>query len=83
LRPSKPSALFLKKDGLITHYEISGWDGALDVTISSLLPGDAREAAEGTCAATQQLFAGRWQRAWELRVFILTSNDRPAAVCKL
>ena len=67
----------------LPHTDVAAWDGAHDVAISSLLPGDAREIATGVCSLSQAQFAGQWKRRWELRVFILTSSDRPAATCTL
>lgn len=73
----------LVNTGAATEYDIAVWSGALDVTISSLLPGEARAIAEGVCTASQEQFGGQWERAWQLRIFILTSSDSPAAVCRL
>jgi hypothetical protein len=67
--------------GYATHYRVS-WGGALELTISSLLPGDARMIADAVCGGSHA--ANRaWDQPRELRVFILTSSDRPAAVCTL
>ena len=68
----------LKQQGIITEYSLSSWNDSLDVTISSVLPEEARTVAETVCAGT----AG-WKRSYDFRVFILTSGDRPAAVCRL
>jgi hypothetical protein len=67
--------------GYATHYRVS-WGGTLELTISSLLPGDARMIADAVCGGSRA--ANRaWDQPRELRVFILTSSDRPAAVCTL
>jgi hypothetical protein len=63
--------------GLATDYRIS-WGGDLELTVSSLLPGDARAVANAICGNPYGI-----EPRHQLKVFILTSSDRPAAVCDL
>ena len=60
--------------GYATEYRVGV--RTLNLTISSLLPGDARAIATAMCqAGAQQGLAG-----WRVRVF-LPVGDRPAAAC--
>jgi hypothetical protein len=68
--------------GLATTYDVSVWDHALDLHISSLLPGDARFVSEGFCGAVRNS-GNPILHGWQIRVFILTSDNTPAAVCRL
>ena len=63
--------------GLAVEYDVSGWNRRLDLSISSLLPGDARNIATALCGTARE---GRWDQPWTVRVF-LAVGDRPAAVC--
>lgn len=64
--------------GIATDYDVSGWHRRLDVYISSVLPGDAREVAEALCQVGTDRF--EWERPWEVRVFLVV-GERPAATC--
>jgi hypothetical protein len=68
------------RGGLATEYRVSGWGQTLDLTISSLLPGDARAIAAGVCAAAQK---DTWSDHWTVRVFLPIGGDRPAATCPI
>jgi hypothetical protein len=89
VNPSRPSDVAVMERlgstavrmGYATQYRVS-WGGALELTISSLLPGDARMVADAVCGGSRAANWG-WKQPRELRVFILTSSDRPAAVCTL
>ncbi|MCH8347824.1 MAG: hypothetical protein IH901_04925 [Proteobacteria bacterium] len=65
--------------GVAVEYDISGWNQAIDITISSILPGDARLVADELCKVARQL---DWSTSWSIRVF-LTIGDRPAAICRI
>lgn len=62
------------------EYDVSGWHSRLDITISSVLPGDARRFLAGTCEELERKFS--WESNWTVRVF-LTVGDRPAAQCEI
>ena len=66
------------RTGLAVEYDVSGWNRRLDLSISSLLPGDARNIATAVCGTARE---GRWDQPWTVRVF-LAVGDRPAAVCR-
>lgn len=66
-----------KAAGLAVGYSVSGWNQYLDINISSMLPGDAREVASGMC---QYAHKQTWQRPWTIRVFLVV-GERPAASC--
>ena len=65
--------------GFATEYEVSGWGQTLDLTISSLLPGDARTLAVAVCEAAR---VQGLHRGWTVRVFLPMGGDRPAATCE-
>jgi hypothetical protein len=67
-----------KKAGLANDFKVSGWSKNLDLFIGSMLPGDARAVADGVCQAARQM---RWERPWNVRVFLVV-GDRPAAACQ-
>jgi len=64
--------------GVAVEYDVSGWGQEIDITISSILPGDARLVADELCKVARQL---DWSYSWSIRVF-LTVGERPAAVCR-
>jgi hypothetical protein len=66
--------------GHAVEYEVSIACGrCLNLTISSVLPGDAREIASGMCQAGRQM---GFIDAWTIRVFLASGSSRPAAACK-
>ena len=64
--------------GVAAEYEVSNWGSTLDVTISSLLPGDARELAQMLCHEAREHDV---DSGWTVRVFLPMGGDRPAATC--
>lgn len=71
----------LKATGIITTFDVSGWNRTFDLTIGSLLPGEARDLATTICYGDNDL-ASNVKGSWEVRVF-LPVGERPAAVCNL
>jgi hypothetical protein len=70
--------------GFVTTYDVSGWNQRLNLHISSLLPGDARTINEAVCnEARSRGVTLPSLRGWEIRTFILASDETPAAVCRL
>jgi hypothetical protein len=72
-------AAVLQASGAITDYKIGTWADQLDVWISSLLPGDAREVATAGCKLARQKFQSGGYST--LRVFLVV-GDHPAATCR-
>lgn len=68
----------IKRAGFATEYDVSGWGSELDIHISSVLPGDARDVANATCQFGRENMV--WQSPWTVRVFLVV-GDRPAATC--
>lgn len=68
----------MKTKGVVTAYELRIWGGTFDLTISSLLPGEARQIAALACDLLRKQGL---ERAWEVRVFLPTGGERPAATC--
>jgi hypothetical protein len=68
----------MKAKGFFTEFNVSGWGPTFEATISSLLPGQAREVALLLC----ETFRTNMDRSWEVRVFLANSAGRPAASCQ-
>ncbi len=68
----------MKRQGFFTEYSVSGWGPSFEATISSLLPGEARQVAQSICES----FRTNMQKSWEVRVFLANSGSRPAATCQ-
>jgi hypothetical protein len=64
-----------------TDYDISFWNGSLDLRVPTLFPGEAEKLANSVCELSQKTLS--LEKMWQLRVFILVNNDQPAAVCYL
>jgi hypothetical protein len=73
---------FLRTAGAITAYDVNVElfdDSIYEVTIGSLLPGDARLTAEQICSTLRQAAPGH--EPWRLEVYLAVGN-RPAASCR-
>jgi hypothetical protein len=66
-----------KNAGIAIDYSVSGWHSYIDLNISSMLPGDARDVADSGCILARSL---RWEHPWTIRVFLVV-GERPAAQC--
>ena len=67
-----------KSLGYITDYKLDFGNRRLDLTVGSMLIGDARAVGGGVCDA-----ARKWNvaQAWEVRGFLPQGSERPAATC--
>jgi hypothetical protein len=67
----------MKEMKFIDRFEIHGTN--LDLYLSSMLPGDARDMANAACMSAKQQ---RVPSGWTVRAFLVV-GDRPAATCRI
>lgn len=61
--------------GVATESDVSGWHQALRLTISSMLPGEARDIAQAICGRKLGL-----SKPWAIEVYLVV-GERPAGKC--
>lgn len=73
----------LQSRNLIMDGDVSGWNHTIDLHISSLLPGDARDTANVVCQQARRLHKWDPARNWTVRVFLTINSKTPAGRCNI